>query len=230
MKFFAISDTHCANDWPMPPLDDIALMIHAGDGTNSYDHFDSRLEMEYFLDRLSSIDIPHKVFVPGNHDRCVEFDYVYWKKRFKQAGCILLRDDACEIEGVKIYGSPWTPTFMNWAFMKSRTKINRIWEMIPEDTDILVTHGPPKGILDRTCCFDTNKIISVGDGALAKRVKKVNPRFHVFGHVHSEPDCMNYGIYCEQQGLTTTYVNASVQTNNLRKKRNLGHVVNYASF
>ena len=83
------------------------------------------------------------------------------------------------IDGIKFYGSPNTPEFMSWAFMKQRGKsIAKIWKKIPDDTDVLITHGPPKGILD--LCKDGH----VGCQDLLERVYEVQPKFHIFGHIH----------------------------------------------
>jgi Icc-related predicted phosphoesterase len=100
--------------------------------------------------------------------------------------------------GLKIYGSPITPRFYNWAFMADRgNDIAGWWAAIPDDTDILVTHGPPHGIGDlvrgrHTGCLE-----------LLKRVHEVKPTLHVFGHIHE-----GYGIY-QSEEMETIFANAA---------------------
>ena len=99
---------------------------------------------------------------------------------------------------MKIWGSPVTPTFFNWAFNVDRGKaIEKYWNMIPIDTDILLTHGPVKGILDRTISD-----INAGCEDLLNTVKKVKPKFHLFGHIHE--------AYGKEKVKETTFVNGSL--------------------
>ncbi len=115
-------------------------------------------------------------------------------------GCGYLRDGAVTIEGVAFYGSPWQPAFLGWAFNLDRGEaLAAKWRAIPDDTDVLITHGPPAGIGD---------LCSNGDHAgcsdLLARVREVKPRYHLFGHIHE-----GYGVYPEGE---TTFVNASICT------------------
>jgi len=85
-----------------------------------------------------------------------------------------------EIEGVRFWGSPWQPWFFDWAFNLERgEEIRAKWELIPDDTEVLITHGPPQGHGDMT---------SRGEGAgcadLLARIRQVKPRYHLFGHIH----------------------------------------------
>jgi Icc-related predicted phosphoesterase len=81
---------------------------------------------------------------------------------------------------VRFWGSPWQPWFHDWAFNLPRgPKLREVWDRIPADTDVLVTHGPPRGILDRTIVGD-----EVGCDDLRDAVARVRPRVHVFGHIH----------------------------------------------
>jgi Icc-related predicted phosphoesterase len=113
-----------------------------------------------------------------------------------------LCDSGINFEGVKIWGSPWTPTFLNWHFMKDRgLPIKEKWDLIPSDIDILVTHGPPHGILDKT---EEGKF--AGCEELKKAVReRVKPKIHCFGHIHEEG---GGGKSIEID--STTFVNASV--------------------
>ena len=113
-----------------------------------------------------------------------------------------LQDDFVEVDGVKIYGSPWQPWFFDYAFNLPRDgeEIYEKWQKIPEDTDILVTHGPPQGILDIS--GDPYNISDLGCMFLKKRVAEIKPKIHVFGHIHG-----SYG-YKYENG--THFFNASV--------------------
>ncbi len=111
-----------------------------------------------------------------------------------------LQDEGIEIDGVKFWGTPWQPEFCNWAFNLPRGKqIREKWDLIPDDTDVLITHGPPYSILD-----------SINDGCpplgcqdlLETVVERVNPRVHVFGHIH--------GGHGEEDRQGTKYINASL--------------------
>tara|TARA_R110002073_G_scaffold128374_2_gene274096 strand:- start:242 stop:643 length:402 start_codon:yes stop_codon:yes gene_type:complete len=118
--------------------------------------------------------------------------------------CIYLQDESVEIEGLKIYGSPWQPWFFNWAFnLRTPEELKEKWDKIPEDTDVLVTHGPPLGILDLT--MDG---LNVGCSELIKAVERIKPRAHIFGHIHE-----GYGDTMLDGCI---FVNASINTHRYR--------------
>jgi hypothetical protein len=97
------------------------------------------------------------------------------------AAVTYLQDDEVTIQGLRIYGSPWQPEFHDWAFnVKRGPDIKRYWDQIPEGLDLLVTHGPPMGILDRSSANGS----SVGCADLRVAVERTQPRAHVFGHIH----------------------------------------------
>lgn len=103
------------------------------------------------------------------------------KAAWEEAGNIhYLEDSGVEIDGVKFWGSPWTPLFYNWAFMHEDERLAEYWAKIPTDTDVLITHGGPHGILDRT----TRTRDSVGSHTLWERVRELEPKVHIFGHIH----------------------------------------------
>jgi Icc-related predicted phosphoesterase len=189
MKIVVISDTH--NQHPKLVLPEGDLIIHAGDisenGTNQ--------ECLEFLQWFSQLPFKHKVFIAGNHDFMLE-RASNSQIEFPE-GVIYLRDSACEIEGLRIYGSPYTPEFYNWAFMKKRgAEIRKVWENIPSKLDILVTHGPPFKVLDRNLYG-----VFTGCEDLLERVKEVKPKIHAFGHIHE-----SYGTI-EENGIK--FINAS---------------------
>ena len=116
-------------------------------------------------------------------------------KEIKETGIIYLENGSVVIDGFKFWGSPVTPTFGDWAFMRARDKTNKLWQTIPEDTDVLVVHGPPKGVRDLS--YDRfNNLEMCGDSALAKRcyVLKDNLKYVCFGHIHDMDGVDNQGI------------------------------------
>lgn len=119
---------------------------------------------------------------------------------FSDAGITWLRDHAVEVNGITVYGSPWTPRFENWAYMQDDSALEKVWEWIPGGLDILVTHGPPHGILDKTCPRFGSK--HVGSRTLLDRVLTVRPKYHVFGHIHE-----GYGEYI-RNGIK--FINCSI--------------------
>jgi Icc-related predicted phosphoesterase len=109
-----------------------------------------------------------------------------------------LQDELVEIEGKKIYGSPWTPRFMNWAFMKEKGEdIAQVWRQIPNEIDLLITHGPAFGTLDQIYTG-----LPVGCEALAIELGRIKPKYFLFGHIHEA-----YGVR-EKGGIT--YMNGAV--------------------
>ncbi len=95
-------------------------------------------------------------------------------------GLTYLQDEACEIEGVRVFGSPWSPAHGDWAFQADRGEpLRQKWQRIPDNTQILITHGPPRGILDRHVSG-----VPLGCEQLRERVLRLRPRLHLFGHVH----------------------------------------------
>ena len=108
-----------------------------------------------------------------------------------------------DVNGIKIFGSPYTPTFGNWAFMKSRETINRVWEQIPEGMDIVAVHGPCKGILDLSRNRQ-NVLEFCGDSALRKHVlDRIKPKYFLSGHIHNFEDIINTGFrYLPDYGIT----------------------------
>lgn len=186
-----ISDTHGQHrDLPLPEGE---LLVHAGDLSSK----GKQHEIEDFLEWFAAQPHPHKVFVAGNHDFFAE-EQPEAMARLIPEGVTYLNDSGVEVEGIRIWGSPVQPWFHDWAFNRQRgADIARHWELIPNDTDLLITHGPPFGILDETA-----RGPRVGCEELTQAVERIRPRVHVFGHIHEA-----YGTL-EQEG--TLYVNASV--------------------
>lgn len=211
MKVVCISDTHGIHreviDGQLHELEvpDGDLLIHAGDFTNA----GSLMEFNDFNQWLGTLPHKHKVFIAGNHDFLFErYPISDIKKLTGGLNAHYLQDSLIHINGIRIYGSPWTPQFFEWAFMMERHdgSLKKKWAEIPEDLDILITHGPPQGILD-----ETPRGEAAGCYDLLARVLEVKPRYHIFGHIHE-----GYG-QTEQNG--TTFINAALSRGWERHKK-----------
>ncbi len=193
MRIVCISDTHNCNEQIKVPDGDI--LIHAGDATIT-----GRVdEIVLFNSWFAKLPHKHKIFVAGNHDWLFETNNKYARGLLSDE-IIYLQDSSVEIEGLKFYGSPWQPRFFDWAFNLMRgAELAEKWKLIPDDMDILITHGPPNGILDEV----PRKyfVENTGCEELRKRVEQIKPKLHVFGHIHR-----GYG-QTEQFGVK--FVNAS---------------------
>jgi Icc-related predicted phosphoesterase len=186
------------------------MIIHSGDCSNPRDPYNNEPEVRDFIDWYKEIPVKYKIYVAGNHDTSIEKGLVT-KKDFEDAGIIYLENESVVIEGIKIFGSPHTPNFGNWAFMKERTKLERFWRLaIDEDVNIVVTHGPPKGILDKS--YDQrNNMEACGDKSLLNRILEVQPSYSLFGHIHNTKDIVNAGIQ-KLSVCNTFFSNGSVVT------------------
>ena len=201
MKIWHISDTHGFHDRLSIPKD-IDIVIHTGDCSNYKDPFMNESEVKKFIDWYEQVPIPHKIYIPGNHDTSIE-------RNFVKAGDFILKDihllnhDWIMINNIKIFGSPFTPTFGDWAFMKARETINRVWEQIPEGMDIVGVHGPCKGMLDLS--YDRHNVLEFcGDNALRKHIlNRVKPKYFLSGHIHNFKDIINTGFrHLPDYGIT----------------------------
>lgn len=210
MRIVCISDTHGFHDKVKVPHGD--YLIHAGDISMKGDPYEIRRFAEWFGEQ------PHnyKVFIAGNHDfgfdkPTTKKDYIGTILAFSQnwQETIYLEDSGVELGGLRFWGSPWTPRFYDWAFMKERgEEIKKVWDKIPDNIDVLVTHGPPYNVLDLTTRGDR-----AGDEELRNWYllhPQNNPRLHVFGHIHE-----GYGKK-DTTILPTIFVNASSVDQNYR--------------
>lgn len=192
MKLILISDTHTKHkDIKIPDGD---ILIHAGDISSRGRIYEVVDFIEWFTEQ------PHtyKIFIAGNHDFYFENKSESDVRALIPSDIIYLNDSGCTIQGLHIWGSPIQPAFHNWAFNRERgVEIKQHWDLIPQNTDILITHGPPYGILDKTI-----RGAHVGCEELSKIVEVIQPKVHVFGHIHED-----YGTI--KQG-NTRFINASV--------------------
>jgi len=207
MKFWHFGDSHTYhNQLEIPPVE---MVIFSGDCSNTRDPLNNQNEIRDFLSWFGELPIKYKVFVAGNHDVSLETQHIV-KEDFEDKGIVYLCNEEVEIEGVKIWGSPYTPTFGDWSFMKPRHKIGQIWDQIPYDIDIVITHGPPKGILDLT--YDRKGVLeNAGCGSLRTKLFNIKPKYHLFGHIHNDEDIINAG-YTKLSVFNTIFSNGSIVT------------------
>ena len=189
-----ISDLHGYR----PNLSGGDLLIIAGDLTAT----DTASAYRDFAGWLRSLDYETIIIVPGNHDGALGYSDLPWSDDSRVK---FLCDSGVAIKGYQVWGSPWTlafpgqhPSAMAYA-LDNHAEIDARFELIPEGTNILVTHAPPYGIRD--CIEDSRGFpLNVGSQSLLKHVKRVCPELHVYGHIHE-----GYG----ECPFKTHFVNAS---------------------
>jgi Icc-related predicted phosphoesterase len=198
-----ISDTHGKHNEITQDLPGGDLLLHAGDiSSMGYQH-----EVQQFCKWFNNVEnYDHKIFIAGNHDwgfqnnveKIMEIVNSYKTVDYIQDETISVGDDE---KMVNIYGSPWQPEFYNWAFNlpKNGVELAAKWDAIPDNTDILITHGPAFGVLDTVAgkMWD-----NLGCQLLTNKIKSIKPKIHVCGHIHS-----GYGYYFDGD---THFINASV--------------------
>jgi len=182
MRILHLSDTHNKHHL-LKNLPKADIIIHSGDASFS----GSENEVLDFLNWFCDLDYRHKIFVAGNHDDCLYGEQI----EGLPDECYYLCHSGVEIEGVKFWG---VPLFVSDSLKEGG--IEQLMAQIPEDTNILISHSPPYGILD----FDDN--VNYGCLDLLHAVERINPRYHLFGHIHAA-----YGIKKLQQ---TTFVNSAI--------------------
>jgi Icc-related predicted phosphoesterase len=209
MKIWHISDTHSFHGLLEVP-EDIDMVIHSGDFSNYKDFYKNEPEARDFLVWYASLKIKHKILIAGNHDAYPATHGIQFRLLCKEYNIIYLENEYVTIDGIKIFGSPHTPTFGDWYFMKQRSKLNEVWDKCDEDIDIFVVHGPPKGILDKSYSR-SGELEMCGCRALFNHMIRIKPKLCLFGHIHNTDDLLNQGTY-KMGGFPTTYSNGSVVT------------------
>ena len=192
MKICIISDTHNKHK-RLGRLPDADVIIHCGDFTSvGHSH-----EIRDFMKWYSMLPHKYKIIIAGNHDILFEKSRLLALTNIPE-NVIYLEDSGIEIEDLNFYGSPVQLPFMNWAFNKPEEKLVQHWQAIPDDTDVLITHGAPYGIMD----FGIYSNHHTGSPSLYWEVmNRIKPKLHCFGHVHS-----GYGQKVIED---TVFVNAS---------------------
>lgn len=213
LNILLFSDTHGKELELILPSVEIDMAIFAGDaGTYKNPHQNIQSVLN-FIDWYAAVpNIKHKIWIAGNHCTSIEAGLVDAKTLSKEKGLIYLEDETITIEGLKIFGSPYTPQFgYGWAFNANRGEdIKKHWDLIESDTDIVIVHGPPANcdFLDR--CMDGQK---VGCYDLTKRIVEIQPSLVVFGHIHEGYGYTKKEIMSEDGESIEkiiTFVNASV--------------------
>jgi Icc-related predicted phosphoesterase len=174
MRLVCVADTHLFTDDLRVPDGDV--LVHAGDLCRTGD----REELERAAAWLASLPHAHKIVVAGNHDWGFQRDPAMARELF--AAFHYLEDSEVTIDGIRFYGSPWQPEFNDWAFNLPRGEpLATVWSRIPHGLDVLITHGPPAGLGDRSGMSER-----AGCADLRARVREVKPRLHMFGHIHQD--------------------------------------------
>lgn len=215
-RFVIISDTHNKHhDIKLPEGD---VLVHTGDFCLEGNVQEALNFMLWFENQPHR----HKIFIAGNHDRCFELQskLIYEMIYTLMPTSTYLEDTMTVVEGLNIFGSPWTPFFMTdwWRFHQRRgEEMRRIWQQIPSRVDVLLTHGPAYGTLDTTKRGDR-----AGDEALAERINELqNLKLHAFGHIHEsygmkETPASNRGGYaCDLTSVNAAMVDLTYS--NLRQ-------------
>ena len=180
MKIVAISDTHERHHLLNMPAGDV--LVHSGDITNR----GGIPKLAAFADWLKIQPYKHKVVICGNHDFCFQNpNHDIAVNLLREAGAIYLQDSSVTIDGINFWGAPWQPWFYDWAFNLQRgPEIRQKWDLSPDETHVLITHGPPRGILDLVD-EDNGYTKHEGCNDLMNRIHQLSQlKLHVFGHLH----------------------------------------------
>lgn len=223
MRIIFISDTHSLHSLMSNNVESFIdpqetnILVHSGDCSNRGRQNEVQ-DFVYWFQNLKGFD--DKVFIAGNHDFAFEhrnlphhkgdydwYDNLMNEENLSQSDVTYLEDSEFVLtlsefsRPIKFYGSPWQPEFYNWAFNLPRQgeELLTKWSQIPNDTDILITHGPPWGILD---IAPINR--RVGCELLEQRVKEIKPLIHCFGHIHDSYGASYVG--------DTLFINAAICT------------------
>lgn len=216
LKCVVISDTHMMHNKITDRLPSGDVLIHAGDALN----FGSEKEWFDFCMWWRMLPYQHKVFVAGNHDRCLDTEQLEAHKLLLGEETHFLYDSQAIIEGKRFYGSPIQKEFCNWAFNRDEISRERHFKHIPEHLDVLITHEPPLGYGDY-CPYDERiekkygpglSNAHVGDPILRKAIDRliIRPKYHIFGHIH-----YSHGIHLDERKYddaqeTTVFINAAI--------------------
>lgn len=192
MRIFHCSDSHSFHREYVIP-DNIDVICHTGDATNYRDPYRNHNEFLDFIEWYSDVPITHKIYVAGNHDSFIYHNRKECLEEFKKRRIIYLDKEEVVIDGVKFYGDPTSPRYGDWCFMAKRESMYKHWNMIPKDVNVLLTHTPPRGILDLSLSRD-NFIEMCGCISLLKTIETLpNLKLHCFGHIHNTENIINIG-------------------------------------
>lgn len=207
MRIVAIADPHGRHKKIKLPEGDV--LVVAGDLTPAGEI----TMLQSFAKWCNKQDFKHVICVAGNHDWCfANENRDIAIKTLVDNGIIYLEDTGVFIDGYKFYGSPWQPEFYRWAFNLPRgIKLKQKWELIPDNCDVLITHGPPSGFLDKVAGENE----SLGCEDLGREIiQRVHPKINIFGHIHSGHGISNLHYKDIGGSYNTTFINASVLDEN----------------
>lgn len=174
MKFYIISDTHGEHAKLGRLSGDV--LIHCGDfAIGSHNEEATLKDLDHWFGEQAFGQV---ICVGGNHDFLVEEKRRRGEPIFRNAVC--LQDELLEVGGIRFYGAPWVPELTEWAHFLAPVELQRAWQRIPQDLDVLITHTPPRGIRDLN-----SRGQACGCELLRERVLAVRPRVHCFGHIHA---------------------------------------------
>jgi len=201
VKFVVLSDTHGYHKQLKVPDGD--FLIHVGDFSMRANH----TAVIEFARWMKSLPHKHKIIVAGNHDVCLEGDRLWAKEEFAPAHYLM--HEKLTLDGFRFFGSPYSsairePSDWSFDYPPNGQRSKDLWEQIPKNLDVLITHGPPKGILDLVKFTHKGEEPNVGDVNLLRQVMEVEPRVHVFGHIHE-----GYGVY-QHPTRRTRFFNVSI--------------------
>ena len=198
MRLVCISDTHSLHA-DMPPIPNGDVLIHAGDCTGT----GSLAALEDFCSWFGALPHKNKILTAGNHDDCFERFPEESRRICETREIIYLRGESTSIGGINFYGFPWQPIYHHMAFNAREGELRGRLKLVPEDTHVLISHGPAFGILDYIPAINSH----VGCQALADRINQLQHlKAHICGHIHE-----GYGFFAsESDGLK--FANASTCT------------------
>lgn len=191
MRIVVTSDTHGKHD-NLPELSGDVL-IHCGDFCDGFKPDAS--DLDRIEDWFGRQRFRHILCTGGNHDFVAQERDLDSEPLFQNATYLV--DSGVEIEGIRFYGAPWIPTLQSWAYYLPDDELRAKWELIPDETDILITHTPPWHMLDSP----RNPAIHCGCSHLAARIAELDLKLHCFGH--------NHASYGREELNGTIFLNAS---------------------
>ena len=211
MFLCSVSDMHGNLDFDIEPCD---LLLIAGDilPCNYRNLTMACAQQEQFIKYnfipwLEKQPFKECVFISGNHDWIFEISPSLVPNL--PSNVHYIQDSQIEIEGLKIYGTPQQPIFRNWAFNRTPSQLEIYFEQIPEGLDILLSHTAPYKIMDKVNFHNYKG--HEGCKILKKRIKKIKPKYVIFGHFHGQ-----YGIEKKDYMGNITFINCSLLNENYK--------------
>lgn len=203
LRIGVVSDSHNfnSNKWGVQKCD---VIIHCGDFSFRGDESEVSQFFKDAKNAMIEAEASYFLLTPGNHEKKIETNQYLFKQQCKDNDIICLINERIEIEGVKFYGTPYQNHFCDWGFnVKDSNRLTEYYKMIPDDTDVLITHVPPKGILDYSPMCG-----SVGSPELWTRIQPMlgKLKVHTFGHIHWARG--------EREFMGTRFINAAILDDN----------------